>query len=152
MSKGCKDLRDVRLRADEYKIPYKNFIAVGDGFTDKALWMSVKKKGGKCVIVYERGSMESYKKAMTIAWTAASYVLEQDYTPEKTNPTWVYLNECIHDIVNRQCKHSDVSIDHLKWGKITDDDERVALEKHILKCKEHSFGNTITHVVPKHFN
>lgn len=148
IAKGNDSLRDVKLRADQYFIPYNRFIVIGDGGSDIPLWTFLRKRDGKCILVYKEGDMEEYKKAMSISFNAASYVLERSYYPGFNNPTWIYLNQCIKEIVNRKCDHSYASIDHYKWGKIVNRTEREEIEKHLAECPEHGFGNTLTHVIP----
>jgi 2-hydroxy-3-keto-5-methylthiopentenyl-1-phosphate phosphatase len=149
IAKGGQDKKNIKLRGDEYDIPYNKFVVIGDGYTDIPNWRFYRKYGAPCVMVYKAGSMMEYEKAMKIAHQEADYVLERDYTPNPRNPTWRYLNDAIQTIVNRKCNHSEYSLHMYRWSKRLSKTEENEIEQHYMVCKEHEPGLRLTHVVPK---
>lgn len=149
IAKGGEDKKNVKLRGNEYEIPYNKFVVIGDGYTDIPNWRFYRKYGAPCVMVYKAGSMIDYEKSMKIAHQEADYVLERDYTPNPRNPTWRYLNDAIQTIVNRKCDHSEYSLHMYRWSKKLSKTEEIEIEDHYMTCNEHEPGLRLTHVVPK---
>jgi len=149
IAKGGKDRKNIKLRGNEYEIPYNKFVVIGDGYTDVPNWRFYRKHGAPCVMVYKAGSMTDYEKSMKIAHQEADYVLERDYTPNPRNPTWRYLNEAIRTIVNRKCTHSEYSLHMYRWSKRLSETEENEIENHYMVCDEHEPGVRLIHVVPK---
>ncbi|MDR1697971.1 MAG: haloacid dehalogenase-like hydrolase [Erysipelotrichaceae bacterium] len=63
ISRGVTDITnddDVNKRVEEKnkRIPYRNFVYIGDGMTDVACMVLVKEKGGKSIAVYPEGKKE----------------------------------------------------------------------------------------------
>lgn len=149
IAKGGQDKKNIKLRGDEYDIPYNKFVVIGDGYTDIPNWRFYRKYGAPCVMVYKVGSMVEYERAMKIAHQEADYVLERDYTPNPRNPTWRYLNDAIQTIVDRKCNHSEYSLHMYRWSKKLSETEENEIEQHYMVCKEHEPGLRLTHVIPK---
>lgn len=149
IAKGGQDKKNIKLRGNEYDIPYNKFVVIGDGYTDIPNWRFYRKYGAPCVMIYKAGSLSEYEKAMKIAYREADYVLERDYTPNPRNPTWRYLNDAIQIIVNRTCNHSEYSLHMYRWSKRLSKTEEDEIEQHYLQCSEHEPGLRLIHVVPK---
>jgi 2-hydroxy-3-keto-5-methylthiopentenyl-1-phosphate phosphatase len=149
IAKGGQDKKNLKMRGNEYDIPYNKFVVVGDGYTDIPNWRFYRKYGAPCVMVYKSGCMMEYDKVMKIAHREADYVLERDYTPNPRNPTWRYLNDAIQTIVNRKCDHSEYSLHMYRWSKRLSKTEEDEIERHYMTCSEHEPGLRLTHVVPK---
>lgn len=61
ISKGVLDTTDdksVNIKVEEKRIPYHNFIYLGDGLTDVPCMQLVKEKGGKSIAIYPKGNKE----------------------------------------------------------------------------------------------
>lgn len=149
IAKGGKDKKDVKMRGADYKIPYSKFICIGDSATDISNFRFFRKNGAVCVMVYEAGSLEKYNESAQIALREVDYLLERDYSPVMTNPTWKYLNDIIDMIVSRKCTHSPYSIHAYRWSKQLSPAEVVEIEQHLLRCHEHEPGLRLIHCVPR---
>ena len=61
ISKGALDTSDdktVNSKIETKRIPYHNFIYLGDGLTDVPCMQLVKEKGGKSIAIYPKGNKE----------------------------------------------------------------------------------------------
>jgi len=78
-----EDVLNKRLTQDEYFLQYDHTIIVGDGMSDKPLFMFAGKKGAKRIAVYSPGNRYSFKKCVSELITdgAIDALVPRDYTP-----------------------------------------------------------------------
>ena len=83
ISKGVLDITDSYnlnrfQHEDEKKIPYRNMIYIGDGFTDIPCMRLLKEKGGKAIAVYPSGKGKQVKPL--VEDDRINYVCVADYS------------------------------------------------------------------------
>jgi len=149
ISKGGQSNRDKKISRGEYVIPHNKFIVLGDGFSDIPMFRFFRKKGGICFMVYEKGSMKSYMKARQNAFDNVDYLVERDYTPNKENPLWNYINEAVDKLSYKKCKHSEISLYNYKWSKKLSKSEEKEIIEHLTTCQEHNLCYNLTYAVPR---
>ena len=149
VAKGGKSNRDKKV--SNYDIPFNQFIILGDGFSDIPMFRFFKRKGSKCIIVYKKSCQKSFEKIMPNAFQNVDYILERNYIPCNNNPTWIYINKAINDIINinsSKYTHSECSIHNYKWRKKISESEKKEIENFIINSEYHNFGYNLTYVLP----
>ena len=84
ISKGVLDIRDdynLNKRTDDRRIPYRNFIYIGDGMTDIPSMKLVKERGGKSIALYQENKQTI---AELLADERINYACKADYSANST--------------------------------------------------------------------
>ncbi len=80
ISKGALDASDdktVNTKIETKRIPFHNFIYLGDGLTDVPCMQLVKEKGGKSIAIYPKGNKEKVIKLFEEG--RVNYLCSADY-------------------------------------------------------------------------
>ena len=96
ISKGVFDTTDddsVNQKSQQRRIPYTNFVYIGDGMTDVPSMLLVKNNGGRSIAVFPKGSDPAKVNALHTDGRV-NYVSEADYSYGKR------LEKILHLIIN----------------------------------------------------
>lgn len=107
ISKGVLDTSDdisVNQRIDKKRIPFRNFVYLGDGITDIPCMGIIKEKGGKSIAIYQKGKKD--KVLPLFEEDRVNYICEANYRRdsdlEKIIKLVIKQVSVTNDLINRE--------------------------------------------------